>query len=233
MKKPIKNTNNLPDGDAQDKLLREVDEDLRSDSITAFWKIYGLYIIIFVVLVLSFTVSFETFKAWHQKKNQTWSDAYAYALNLQIQGKYDDSLKVLNDIVAEDHDIYADLAKVQISNVLFEQGKTKEATVALEKIINEGNLNPKMKDVSIIKLATYKLDEAPKEEIVALLSPLATTNNSWTNVAKEMLAMLEIREGNIEEARKIYAEILESSDLSESLRARVQDMLSVLGDVEK
>lgn len=233
MSKSVKKSDSLPNRENEDKLLREVDNDLRADKLVEFWKKNGLYLIIFVVLILSITVSFETFKVWHQKKNQTWSDTYAYALNLQIQGKYDESLKVLNDIIANDHDIYVDLAKVQVSNVLFEQGKTAEAISSLEKIIADDDINSKMRDVSIIKLASYKLDDAPKEEIVALLSPLASTNNSWTNVAKEMLAMLEVREGNFEGAKKIYSEILESSDLSENLRVRVQDMLSVLGDVEK
>ncbi|MDD4557199.1 MAG: tetratricopeptide repeat protein [Alphaproteobacteria bacterium] len=233
MKKNAEKNDKPQSNEAEEKLLREVEQDLKNDRLVAFWKQYGLYLVIFVVLVLSFAVSFETFKVWHREKNQTWSDTYAYALNLQIQGKYDESLKVLNDIVKNNHDIYVDLAKVQISNVLLEQGKGDEATAALEEIISDKNMNSKMRDVSIIKLASYKLDTAPKEEIVALLSPLATTSNSWTNVAKELLAMLEVREGNLAEARKIYTEILESSDLSESLRVRVQDMLSVLNDVEK
>lgn len=215
----------------QDSFIREVDEDLKNDNLKKLWEKYGLYIIIGVVFILTITVSFETFKVLHEKKNQTWSDKYAYALNLQLQGRYNESLNLLNEIVEHKHDVYSDLAKVQISNVYFEKGDSEKAIAELENIINDKNMNQKLKDISIIKLASYKLDTAPKDEIVTLLSPLAKSDNSWTNIAKEMLAMLEIREGNVEEAKKIYEEILSYPNLPEVLKFRVQDMLSVLNDI--
>ena len=47
-----------------------------------------------------------------------------------------------------------------------------------------------------------------------------------------MLAMLEIRDGNLDGAKNYYNEILSSENLPEVLRYRVQDMLSILNDVE-
>lgn len=231
MKKKADNTKEKTDIEKfQDSFIQEVDEDLKKDNLKKIWDKYGLYIIIAVVLILTSAVSFETFKVMHEKRNQTWSDKYALALNMQLQGRYDDSLKMLNDLVNHKHDVYSDLAKVQIANIYFEQGNTDKAIEELNNIINDANMNQKLKDVSVIKLASYKLDTAPKEELVKMLSPLVQTDNSWTNVAKEMLAMVEIREGNIEGAKKIYEEILASPNLPEILKFRVQDMLAVLND---
>ncbi|MDR1694720.1 MAG: tetratricopeptide repeat protein [Lactobacillaceae bacterium] len=214
----------------QDRFIQEVDEELKNENLVIFWKKYGLYIVAAVVLILTATVSFETFKALHEKRNQTWSDKYAYALSLQLQGRYEDSLKTLEEIVEQKHEIYSDLAKIQISNIYFDEGDTEKAVSELENVINDKNMNEKLKDISTIKIASYKLDTAPREEIEALLKTLASTENTWTNIAKEMLAMLEIREGNYAEARKIYEEILSSPSLSDVLRFRVQDMLSVLNN---
>lgn len=232
MKKKVNKAEDKTDLEVfQDAFIQEVDEDLKNENLKKLWDKYGLYIIVTVVLILTATVSFETFKVLHEKRNQTWSDKYSYAINLQLQGKDAESLKVLNEIIEHKHDIYSDLAKVQVSNIYFEQGDTAKAIEELENIINDKETNKKLRDITTIKLASYKLDTAPREEITALLSPLATTDNSWTNIAKEMLAMLEIREGNIEGAKEIYNDILSSPSLPDVLRYRVQDMLTVLNEV--
>ena len=87
--------------------------------------------------------------------------------------------------------------------------------------------------MTAIKLASYILDTAPKAEVEALLNPLAEENGSWSNIAKEMLAMLAIREGDLDTAKKLYGEILNTPELSDGLKLRIQDMLSVLDSANK
>ena len=218
---------------ALDNFFKEVSEDVQNDKLKKIWDTYGLHIIIAIIIVLTIAVSFETLKAWRVKRNETWSDAYAYALNLQNQGKYDESLKVLADIAQKNKGIYSDIAEIQKANILFEQGKNAEALALLENIVQNEDINPKMRHITAVKLATYKLDTAPRDEIEKLLTPLMQEESSWKNIAKEMLAMLEIREGNIEKAKTIYTEILNSPDLSDGLKLRVQDMLSALTSIDK
>ena len=89
-----------------------------------------------------------------------------------------------------------------------------------------------LRNVAAIKLASYKLDTAPREEINALLRPLIEENGSWSNIAREMTAMAAIRDGNTEEARALYNTLLQTPDLPESMKLRVQDMLSVLDNAD-
>ena len=48
-----------------------------------------------------------------------------------------------------------------------------------------------------------------------------------------MLAMLAIREGDLDMAKKLYGEILNTPELSDGLKLRIQDMLSVLDSANK
>ena len=216
------------DKDEQEAFIREVTAEVKNDNLKEMWEKNGLYIVLFVVVALTAAVSFETFKAWKDKRSQTWSDTYAYALNLQNQGRYNESLEVLDKIQKTSGSIYTDVARLQTSNILFEQGKTDEAVQILQEIVNDKGVNKKMRDVSAVKLASYKLDTAPREEIDALLQPLIKENGSWTNIAKEMTAMAAIRDGNLDEAKELYNQILNTENLPEGLKLRVQDMLSVL-----
>lgn len=218
--------------DFEDAFIREIDEELKNEKLKKIWDRYGLFIILFVVLAISATVSFETFKAWNQKRNQEFSNAYAYALNLQNQGKYGEAMGVLENIEKSKKGIYSDLAQIQMANVLVEQGKVEPAMAIWEKIVADADFNQQMREVATIKLASYKLDFAPSEEIQKMLSPFVAVNGPWTNIAKEMLAMLAIREGNNTQARAYYQEISSAENTPEALRARAQDMLNVLDDAE-
>ena len=220
------------DADEQEAFIREVTEEVKNDNLKQMWEKYGIYIILLVVLAIVGAVSFEGFKNWRQAKSETWSDTYAYALNLENQGKYDESLKVLEQMEKTGGNIYSDIARLQTSNILFEQGKNEEAIKVLEEIAADKSINKKLRDVSAVKLASYKLDNAPREEIDALLQPLIRENGSWANIAKEMTAMAAIRDGNIEEAQVLYNEILNTPNLPDGLKMRVQDMLSVLNGAE-
>ena len=220
------------DAAEQEAFIREVTEEVKNDNLKQMWEKYGLYIILLVVLAITGAVSFEGFKSWRRTQSETWSDTYAYALNLENQGKYDESLKVLEQMEKTGGNIYSDIARLQTANILLEQGKNDEAVKILEEISADKSINKKLRDVSIIKLASYKLDNAPREEIDALLQPLIKENGSWTNIAKEMTAMAAIRDGKIDEAQAIYSEILNTPNLPDGLKMRVQDMLSVLNGAE-
>lgn len=220
------------DAAEQEAFIREVTEEVKNDNLKQMWEKYGLYIILLVVLAITGAVSFEGFKSWRRTQSETWSDTYAYALNLENQGKYDESLEVLEQMEKTGGNIYSDIARLQTANILLEQGKNDEAVKILEEISADKSINKKLRDVSIIKLASYKLDNAPREEIDALLQPLIKENGSWTNIAKEMTAMAAIRDGKIDEAQAIYSEILNTPNLPDGLKMRVQDMLSVLNGAE-
>ena len=89
-----------------ENFFKEVSADVKSDNMKKLWDTYGLQIIIAVVIILTIAVSFETLKAWKLKHNESRSDAYSVALALQNQGRYDESLQVLEEIKENDKGSY-------------------------------------------------------------------------------------------------------------------------------
>lgn len=215
---------------AHDALLREIADDVKNDELKSLWNKYGLLIILVVALALTAAVSFETFKNWVNRRNQEISNAYAVAISLQNQGRLDESLNILQNITERTSGIYQDIAKLQIANIYFEQNKPQEAATLLEELSEDAG-NRQMQEIAALKLASYKLDsKAPAAEIKALLDPLADNDVANYNVARELLAMLAIRDGNIDEAKQQYEKIIGSPNISEGLKARAQDMLSLLNE---
>lgn len=212
-----------------DAFIQEVTEEVKNDSWKAFWNKYGLFVILLVVITVSAAVSYETIKGWKEKQYQTRTENYLIAL--ETSENYENSLKALEKIAAADQGIYSELARVQIAGILFEQNKNDEAEAMLQSIIDNEELNPRIRQLAAVKLATYKIDKAPRAELQALLQPIADAQNSWSPLAQEMLAMTAIRDGDLEAAREIYKSLLNNGNISENFRTRIQDMLSALNDM--
>lgn len=217
------------DDDMTDAFIHEVSEEVKNDNLKIFWDKYGLFVILFVVLAVSAAVSFETIKNWRDKAFQSRTEQYLMSLPNSVN--YESSLKALEKIASGDNGIYSELARIQIANILFEQNKISEGEEMLQTIVDNDELNPRVRNLAALKLATYKIDTAPRTEIQTLLEPVANAENSWSPLAKDLLAMAAIKDGDIEGARTIYVSLLESGNISENFRSRIQDMLSALNDM--
>lgn len=214
--------------DFEDAFIREIDEELKNEKIKKIWDKYGLFIIIFVVAAVFAAVSFESVQAWKDKRNQEMSDTFAYALNLQNQGRYAEAKEVLVSLQNSDRGIYSDIAKMQEASLLVEQNQLQDAMKVLESITQNEDFNPQIRDIATLKLASFKLKDAPAEEIKTLLAPLTADQSVWKNTAKELLAMLAVREKDFQGAKNLYQEISESPEAADTLKARAQDMINVL-----
>ncbi len=220
----------LQDQINEDALLREVVEDVKNEELQQLWSKYGLFIIIGVALILTIAISFESIKSWRDKKNQELSDAYSVAMSLQNQGRIDESLEIYTTLAEKASGIYDDLAKFQIANIYFEQGKKDDASSVLQALIDNRNTVSQMRNIAALKLVSYKLDtDASKDEIMVLLQPMLEEEKGF-DIAHELMAMLYIRENDIESAKAQYQKIATSADVSETIKSRALDMVNLLNE---
>lgn len=213
----------------QDAFIREVDEDLKNESMKKLWDKYGLFVLLIVIVSLTVAVSYESIKSWYIKRAENRTEGYAVALSMQNQGLFDGSLEALDLIINQKMGTYAELAEMQKANILLEQNKEKEALALLEKIANDKSRSLQLRDTALIKLASYRQDGATFEEMSELLSSITKSkDNAWYAVAEDMLATILLRDGNIEQAKEIYNALLENQDTPDDLKNRIKDILSVL-----
>ena len=212
-----------------DAFIQEIDEDVKNDNLKVLWDKYGVFVVLLVVLAVSATVSFEKIRSWKAEQNQQTTENYMSAA--QLRENPEETIAALQQINQSNQGIFSDFAKLQIANVLFNQNKNEEAMAALQSLIDDKQANDEVKNIALIKLATYKVDQLPRAEFEALVKPIIDANNSWTPLAQDLLAMSAIQEGDVDTAHSIYENILKIKDLPEGFKTKVQDMLTSLGDM--
>ncbi len=216
--------------DFTDAFINEVNEEVKNDSFKELWNKYGLFIIAIVVIAVSGAVSFERLKNWHQQSNRQNTEMYMDAARQQNDPEA--MIAALQKINQNDRGIYGDFARLQIANVLIEQNKNDEGLAMLNNLANDAQVNSEVRQIALVKYATYKVDTLSQKELADILKPVLEANNSWTPVANDLLAMAAIREGDLQTARDIYNSLLKVKDLPESFKSKVQEMLSSLGAAE-
>ena len=220
----------IQDQIVEDALLREVIDDVKNEQLQQIWNKYGLYIIIGVALILTATISLESLKSWREQKNQELSDSYSIALSLHNQGRLDESLDLYNSLASRDSGIYDDLAKMQIANVYFEQGKINDAINVLDLMTKSSDTVDQMKKIATLKLISYKLDNNSSAEEISNLIATISDDEESSDIAKEMLAMLYVRENDLIKAKEEYQKIIASGSAPDTLKSRALDMINLLSE---
>lgn len=215
--------------DFTDAFIREVDEDVKNDNFKELWKKYGAYIVAFVVIAVTAAVCFDRIKLWKIQQNQLKTENYMAAA--QLKENPQETLAALQKISTDENNIFADFAKLQIANVLLTQEKNDEALATLQALADDKNADKAVRDVALIKLASYKVDTVSKAELEQLLQPILAEETSWTPLANDLLAIAAIKEGDIETAKEIYGKILKTKDLPEEFKTKIQDMLTSISDM--
>ena len=78
-------------------VLRQVDEDLRKDRILSLWKKYGIYIIVFILLLISSVIGYQINKSLSISNNQKQVENYLIASNLPSENEIVSSLSNLEN----------------------------------------------------------------------------------------------------------------------------------------
>lgn len=212
-----------------DAFIREVDEDVKNDNLKVLWKKYGALIVSFVIIAVSAAVCFDQIKIWKMHQNQARTEAYMTAA--QEQSSPEKTIAALKKIEQSSNGIFGDFARLQIANILLEQGKTQEALTQLQAIIGDKQVNSEVKNIALIKFATYKVDEMEQKEFAQLLQPIFEENSSWVPMANDLLAMSAIKAGDMETAKRLYKQILQTNELPEGFKTEIQEMLSSISDM--
>ena len=216
--------------DYTDAFINEVSEEVKNDNFKELWNRYGLLIIAIVAVAVCGAVSFERIKSWRLQHNQMTTETYMDAAHKQDNPEA--MIAALQKINQSDHGIYGDFARLQIANVLFEQQKDEEAMAMLEALTKDPQVNTEVRQIALVKYATYKVDVMSKQELTKLLQPVLEANNSWTPLANDLLAMAAIREGDLQTAREIYTRLLTVKYLPDSFKSKIQEMMSSLNTEE-
>lgn len=208
-------------------IFQEVDEEVRKEKATEWWKRYGVYLLSLAVAIVLGFAGFKAWQAYDLSQRGERSDAFASATALSQSGDQEAALAAFAEVAGASDGSYGLLASFAEARILAEDGDLPQAIAIWDRIAAAPEAGSGFKGVATLLSALHQLDSGDAVELKRRLDPLVAAG-PFRPGALELLAALELRDGNRAEARLLYGQIADDITAPQGLRARAAQMLSAL-----
>ncbi len=211
------------------EFIREIEEELQAEKLAKVWQKYGDYIIYSVLALVLGASAFVGYKEYRNYANEQASDVFYEAQQMLQEDKSLAAIEKFDELKDSSSPGYRVLGQFTSASVLINQGEQQRALAMFDNIISDSSLPRVYRDLARIKSAYYRLDsvdnvQALKDEII----PLSKPQNPWRYSAMELLALMEMKQNNPEEAYKILVELISNAEAPRTLVQRANKLLDVI-----
>jgi hypothetical protein len=203
-------------------IFREVEEDVRRERFENFWKRYGTYVIVFIVLVFA---GIGGWQLWSRHDLQVRQQAADQLIAAQRITSARDAAPAFHDM-AEAPKGYAKLAKLAQANAMYAAGQRDDAVALYKQIAadDSGNIGA----VARLRAAWGTVESISRPQLAELLAPLNQPGNAWRQEAQEVLAYADYHALDLKGALTKYQALSLDPESPDGLRGRARAMTAFL-----
>jgi hypothetical protein len=206
---------------SNENIIREIDEELRSDQMRSFWKNFGPWIIAVAVLAVIATAGWEAWKWWSDSNSARSSDQFYSALALTNGTDIEAARKALVEVEATGTGAYPMLAKFRQAALLAKDGKTAEATAAYDAIAT-GSTDTNIRGLALVLAGFTLVDGGDVGQVSQRVTGLLDSANPMHNAAREALGLVKYKAGDLDGARSAFEAVLADPYVSREAQTRLQ-----------
>jgi hypothetical protein len=214
---------------SDEAFLREVDDAVRASDLTGFWKRYGRWLVLVLVVGLLAFGGWIIYQNRLQEAADKQSEIFVDAMDKLRAGDEKGGRAQLATLTKADQPGYRAMAQLVEANLLGEDGETKKAVAIYAKVAGDAGLPQTFRDLALIRQTSAEFDAIGPQAVIDRLKPLTKPGNPWFGSAGELtaIAYLKLGKGNL--AGPIFAQIAKQEGVPQSLRSRAQQMAGALG----
>jgi hypothetical protein len=212
-------------------IFDEVEEDLRAERAEKLLKKYA-WLLIAVVMAIIGGVS--GWQLWNRHENQ--QDAAVAARYVAVQNALEQSaaakpaqLATLDQLAADAPEGYKTLARMRAAGLKADSGDLPGAVALWNAVAADPDADHLLRDLASLLATERELDHGDPAELSARLKPLAEPGNPWSTLAREQLAMLDLRQGKLDDARDILRTLSSDLESPPGLRGRAAALMAGFG----
>jgi hypothetical protein len=222
----------LPEESVVD-IFDEVDEDLRAERMARFARRYAIGFMVLAVLLI---LGVAGWQIWLWQRNQ--ADAKAATAFITVldkageRGSAAERQALARDfgaVAASAPSGYATLARLNQASLLADAGQLGRAETIWDGLMEDGSLNPVLRQVATLGWAAHEIDTAEPSLIQARLEPLSAEGNPWRPIALQYLALLDLRLGHRAEAARTLQALADDSSTPDDMRRMANGLAQALG----
>lgn len=209
-------------------IFREVDEALRHDRFKALWDKYGAYVLVGAFLIVATVAGYNGWSYWRAKQASEAGERFVNALQLEEDGKREESAAAFQKLIDDGPQGYRLLARFQLAAAYAKSGDLQGAVKAYDELAADGSLGEPMRGYAAIQAASLRVDQAGIDEMKQRLDALANGQSPWRHSSRELLGLAAYRNGDTADAERLFGQLLADQAAPPNLKRRAEMMLALM-----
>lgn len=205
---------------SQDNIFREVDEELRSDRMRAFWRRFAPYVVGAAVAVVALVAVNEGWTWYHSNNAASSSDELYKAFDLVEGNDLAGATTQLDQVIANGSGSYPVLAEFRKAGILAKEGKAAEAVAAYDKLANEQS-DARLRELALVLAGTILVDTGTLADVQARVETIAAEGNPLRNAAREALGLAQYKAGDLAAAQASFEAVVNDPRTLSTTRNRM------------
>ena len=193
-------------------IFREVEEEVRKDKFQALWSQYGVYVYIVIGALVLGTVANVGWRNYQESRRLDDSARYQAAVALLSEEQTTQAINDLAALGADSGTGYAVIARLREAAVKAGEGDLSGAVTAYDSLVGDDGVADVYRDLARLLAAMHLADEASADEVGERLAPLLADGNPWRFSAREITAVLALRDGRRGEAREALQALVDDAE---------------------
>lgn len=216
-----------PETQAQDSLLREVDDALRQEKMARLWRAYKKPLLYALIALVAATALGSIWQQYRYKQGEHAMQRLDMAIATFQEGGRAEAAKMLGALAEDSSGEQRDLALLWQARVLESMGHEKEAAKQLTIVSQNRSGDLLWRDLACLRLMGLSKD-LPDSCASGEGSPLRSLRDEWR--AGQLW-----QQGKVKEARALLAVIANGEDdnIPRSQRTRAAELLALISSSEE
>ena len=214
-------------------IFDEVEEDLRAERAEKLFKKYAWLIILVAAAIVGAAAGWQLWNRW-----QSGQDAAAASRFVAAQTAIEQAtpaapataqIDTLDQLAATAPEGYKTLSRLRVAGLKADAGDLTGAIALWNEVAADPSADRLLRDLASLTAAARQIDRGDPAQLQARLEPLAVFGNPWSALAREQLAILDLRLGKPDDAKTKLKALSTDFEAPAGLRARAAALLAGLG----
>jgi len=209
-------------------LFREVNEELRRERLKQLWDRFGSWVLTGAAVIVAVVGGYKYWQYWTAQQSAAAGARYVAALSLVEDGQQAEALEAFKAMAADAPAGYRLLAHLQMAGLAVKEDRIDDALAIYDAIVGDRGADQLLRDYATVQSAMLRVDKEDWTKIKNRLNQLIGAESPWRFSAREIVGLAAYRAGKMDEAERLFNDILSEPGVPTGVRQRANVMLALI-----
>ncbi len=199
----------------------------KKSKLRKFYDDYKILIFSTISIFLITIFIFNIYSYLENKKKISLSNQYVDAQIYLQNGKKDEALKILNNIVYSDDATYSTLSLFDIvdENLVTDN---KKISKLFTQVLDNNKFDNEVKNLIILKKAIFETSFSDEQKLLETISPLINEKTLWKPHALMLAGNYFVSKGENLKAKDFFIQVLDIENLNKEFQDQAKNKLKLI-----